>query len=188
VREIEDEAVVERKNVREMFARYRQGTADYNGGEKRLLDVEAEQVASKEAETRPQINASDFASEVASDTDSEAKDEATQERVREKFAQYKPEQSTPQPPIVRKDGDEQRKGFWGLFASGDPQRAVEYNTARFVAKEIVRLCLGPKAAQSVAFDPESITVEDVLAEISRLSGPVGWALIQRKSGYIAHSS
>jgi len=166
VKQIEDAASTERQNVREMFARYRQGAVDYgNGGEKRLLDVEAEQVETESTE-----------------------DEAVRKRARDKFAQYNPEQPARQMPIVRKDGDEMRTGFWDLFASGDTERAVEYNTARFVAKEIVRLCLGPKAAQSVAFDPSSICVADVLAEIQRLSGPAGWALINKKSGYIAHSS
>jgi hypothetical protein len=165
VKELEGQAAIERERVKEMFARYRQSSVVYSdGGEKRLLDVEAEQVETESTE-----------------------DEATRERVRDKFASYRPEQPATQSPIVRKDGDENRTGFWDLFASGDPKRTVEHSTAIFVAKEIVRLCLGPKAAQPVSFDPESICVSDVLIEIQRLSGPMGWQLLQKRAGYVAHS-
>ena len=68
VREIEAEASTERKNVREMFARYRQGTVAYSDGEnQRIVDVQADTVTDKPTET----------------------DEAVQERVREKFSKYK---------------------------------------------------------------------------------------------------
>ena len=81
VREIEAAASTERENVRQMFSKYRQGTVDYNDGEKqRILDVETEMVKAPEP----------------TDTD-----EAVQQSVKQKFAQYKPEQSAARPPIVR---------------------------------------------------------------------------------------
>jgi hypothetical protein len=165
VREIEDAAATERKNVREMFARYRQGTVDYhNGGNderQRILDVQTDAV------TVP------------------SEDEAVQERVQQKFAQYKPEQPTPQPPIVHKEGDERKAAFWELFASGDGSRLVEKRTALLSVRQIVFESVGPRYCQSVVFDSEPITVRDVLRAIERLSGPAGWQLLQRKTGYVA---
>jgi hypothetical protein len=164
VKQIESQAASERERVKEMFSRYRASEDSYgNGGH--IVDVQAEATKPSEAET----------------------DEAVHERVRQKFAQYRPEQPAAQPPIVRKEGEEREAGFWDQFVSGDPQRTVEYRTAIYVAKEIVRLCLGPKAAQPVSFDPGSVCVSDVLAEIQRLSGPMGYQLLLRKSGYEAHS-
>ena len=195
VREIEDAAVIERKNVREMFAKYRTGTVDYNDGhghgeKQRILDVEAEVEADKPTETKPKINASNFTSKIASDTASEANleanpDEVTRESIRQKFAQYKAEQPTVQSPIVRKGGDEQKEIFWDLFVSGDSQRLVERATALFVVKEIVRESVGPRFAQPASFGPNSITVEEVLAEIRRLSEPWGWKVLTRKAGFTA---
>jgi hypothetical protein len=163
VKQLEDEAAPERERVKQMFAAYRQGAVDYGQDEnQRILDVDVEQ-----AETES------------------TGDEATQESVRKKFARYRPEEPVAQPPIIYKEGAEKSSAFWDLFANGDPQRTVEYRTAVFVAKEIIRLTVGPRFAQSVSFDPECLRVEDVLTEIQRLSGPAGYQLLLKRSGYVA---
>ena len=162
LRQIEAEGLPERQRVQEMFAAYRQGAVDYNDGEKKRI-LQAEPV--KEP----------------------SEDEATQESVPQKFAQYKPKQPVVLPPIVRKEGDENRESFWFQFTDGDGSRLVEKRTALFTVKQIVFESVGPRYCQSVVFDSETITVRDVLRAIERLSGPAGWQLILRKSGYIAHS-
>jgi hypothetical protein len=171
VKQIESQASLEREKARQMFAAYRQTTVDYGNDERnqRIMDVEAEQVASKEAEPMSD------------------EDEAVQQSVQQKFAQYRPEQSTGRPPIVRKDGDERSQAFWSQFVDGDGARLVEKATALFTVKQIVLEAVGPRYCQSVVFEDEPISVRNVLRAIERFSGPAGWQALNRKSGYIASS-
>jgi len=167
VREIEAAASTERENVRQMFSRYRQGTADYSDGhsyseDQRVVDVQAEQV----------------------ETESTG-DETVRKRARDKFAQYRSEQPVAQAPIVRKDGDEQKAIFWHQFVCGDNRRLVERSTALFVVREIVIQSVGPRFAQGIVFESEPICVSDVLLVIERLSGPWGWKILQERAGYVA---
>ena len=142
-----------------MFAAYRPALG--NGG--RTVDVEAEPVK----EDKP------------------VEDEEISANVRRKFAQYRPEQPAAQPPIVRKEGDENSAVYWNQFASGDGQRLVESTTAVYTVKTIVSESVGPRYSQSVAFREESVSVADVLAAIEKLSGPAGWRLVQKKAGFVA---
>ena len=168
VKQIESQASLEREAARQMFAAYRTGPADYNDDEKpRIVDVETEMVASKETEPR-------------SDEDA-----ATRDSVRQKFAQYNP--ATAQPPIVHKEGDEKSHAFWNSFVNGDPRRLVEKRTALLVVRIIVIGTVGPRFAQSIVFESEPISVRSVLRKIEALSGPAGYQLILKKSGYIPHS-
>ena len=72
-----------------------------------------------------------------------------------------------------------------MFVSGDTQRTVERSTALFVARTIISESVGPRFAQPVSFSPDPITVEEVLAEIRRLSEPWGWKVLTRKAGFTA---
>jgi hypothetical protein len=173
VREIEDSAVTERENVKQMFARYRQGAVDYNAGHSqgekpRIVDVETEQVASNEAEP-------------ISD-----EDETVQQSVKRKFSQYNP--ATAQPPLVHREGDEKKEVFWAQFTDGDGSRLVEKRTALLVTRTIVLESVGPRFAQGIVFESEPISVGSVLRKIEALSGSAGYQTLLKKTGYIPHSS
>jgi hypothetical protein len=173
IREIEAEAAPSREKVRKMFEEYQLRRSNGNGEGKRTVDVQAETVK----EDEPTEKAS-------------AEDAAVQESVRRKFASYRPdtvpEQSAAQPPIVRKDGDENSPAFWNQFVSGDGQRTVEKTTAVFAVKAVVCESVGPRfASQPIAFGTEPITVADVLATIEKLSGPAWLAVPPKKDGVLS---
>jgi hypothetical protein len=156
IREIEAQAAPSRAAVRKMFEEYQlRRSGNGNGEKQRTIDVQAEPVkADKPAETRS------------------AEDTSVRESVRKKFAEYRPQPAV-QPPIVRKEGEENSAVFWNQFASGDGQRQVDKATAFFSVKTIVSEVGARFGNQQIVFGSGPISVSDVISVIERL----GWLAI-----------
>jgi hypothetical protein len=129
--------------------------------------------------------------------------EPTRVKVREMFSRYKPGlgggngesvarvsssgEKVVEPPIERKEGEENSAAFWLQFASGASDQIVEKGTAIYVAKTIVDEALGAGRGNQaiVEFKNEPVMISDILATIDRLCGgnPAGWQRLQRRAGF-----